>query len=53
MSERLGSWGGEDRALDQAIRNAAVSFLTENPRLRKMTCQRSALRFDTRSFDTN
>jgi putative restriction endonuclease len=29
MSERLGSWGGEDRALDQAIRNAAFSFLTE------------------------
>jgi putative restriction endonuclease len=33
MSERPGSWAGENRVLDQAIRNAAFSFLTEQTRL--------------------
>jgi len=33
MSERLGSWGSGGRSLDQAIRSAAFSFLTEQTRL--------------------
>ena len=33
MSERLGSWGSGGGSLDQAIRSAAFSFLTEQTRL--------------------
>ena len=33
MSERLGTWGGGDRAVDQAIRTAAFSFLAEQTAL--------------------
>ena len=33
MSERPGSWGGDERSLDQSIRSAAFSFLTEQTRL--------------------
>lgn len=33
MSERSAPWGGEDRRLDESIRNAAFSFLAEQTRL--------------------
>lgn len=33
MSERSVRWGGEDRGLDESIRNAAFSFLAEQSRL--------------------
>jgi putative restriction endonuclease len=33
MTERAGPWGGEDRGLDESVRNAAFSFLAEQTRL--------------------